>query len=66
MSIKVIQAKVIYTGSKFFNQKIYIEADNDPEINAALKSTFHDSYHRTAPLRMSRLDVTTLLAKDGL
>lgn len=65
-NLKIIQANVIYTGSKFFNQKIYIEADSDPEVNAALKSTFHDSFHRTAPLRTSRLDVITLLTKDEL
>ena len=54
--------KIIYTGSKWFTQKIFIESTGDKEIDGALKSTFHDQFHRTAPLRMARDDVQLALA----
>lgn len=57
--------KMIYTGSKFFGKKIYIESFGDKELDAALKSTFHDNYHRTATLRMARRDVSLLIG-EGL
>ena len=52
----------IYTGSIWLCQKIFIESTGDKEIDAALKSTFHDQFHRTKPLRMTRADVQTVLA----
>lgn len=54
----------IYTGSKFFNKKIFIESFDNKELDAALKSVFHDHYHGTAPLRMARADVQMLLNSD--
>lgn len=55
---------LIYTGSKFFNKKIFIESFDDKELDAALKSAFHDHYHRTAPLRVARADCQLLLNSD--
>ena len=52
---------MIYTGSKFFNKKIFIESFDNKELDAALKSVFYDHYHKTAPLRMARVDVRLLL-----
>lgn len=57
----MIPENSIYTGSKFFNKKIFIESFGDEELDAALKSAFHDHYHKTAPLRMARADVQLLL-----
>lgn len=57
-----LRNKMIYIGSKWFNQKIYIESSGDDVVDAALKSTFHDQFHRTAPLRMARADVQTILS----
>jgi len=51
----------IYTGSKFFGKKIFIESFGDKELDAALKSVFNDHYHRTAPLRMARADCQLLI-----
>lgn len=53
---------IIYTGSHWLCQKIFIESTGDKEVDAALKSTFHDHFHRTKPLRMAREDVQTALA----
>ena len=53
----------IYTGIKFFGQKIFLESSGEKETDAALKSVFWDSYHRTAPLRMMRRDVSLLVGR---
>ncbi len=45
-----------YTGTKFFGQKIYIATTGDDKVDAAIKTLFHDSFHRSAPLSMSRPD----------
>ena len=51
----------IYTGLKFFGQKIFLEAIGVKELDEALKTTFKDSYMRTAPLEMRRSDVQLIL-----
>lgn len=57
----MLKVNEIYTGLKFFNKKIFIESFDNKELDAALKSVFHDHYRRTAPLRMARADVQLLL-----
>jgi len=57
----MLENEIIYTGERFFGKKLYIESFGDKAVNAALKSVFHDSYHRTAPLEMRREDVQILL-----
>ena len=64
MRARMPETNKIYTGSKFFNKKIYIESFDDKELDAALKSVFHDHYHRTAPLSISRADCQLLLNSD--
>lgn len=53
--------KMIYTKSKWFNLKIFIESSGDKIVDQALKSTFHDKFHGTAPLEMRREDVQICL-----
>ena len=60
----MMQVNTIYTGSKFFNKKIFIESFDDKDLDTALKSVFHDHYHKVAPLRMGRADVQLLLNSD--
>lgn len=55
---------MIYTGSKWFGQKIFIESIGEEDVDAALKSTFQDKFHRTAPLRTARMDVQVLLKNN--
>lgn len=59
-----VNTNLIYTGSKFFNKKIFIESFGDKELDAALKSVFHDHYHRTAPLSIGRADCQLLLNSE--
>ena len=56
-----MNVNTIYTGSNFFTKKIFIESFDDKELDAALKSVFHNHYHKTAPLGMARADVQLLL-----
>jgi len=53
---------MIYTGIKFFGQKIMVESTGDKNIDAAIKSVFVDDYQKTAPLQMDREDVQIALA----
>ena len=53
--------KMIYTGSIFFGQKIFIESTGDKDVDKAIKATFHDNYHKTAPLKIARDDVQLAL-----
>lgn len=59
-----VNTNLIYMGSKFFNKKIFIESFDDKELDAALKSVFHDHYHKAAPLRVARADCQLLLNSD--
>ena len=56
-----MENKIIYSGSKFFGLKIYFQSTGDKEVDAAMKTLFHDSYHRTAPLEMSRPDAKIVM-----
>ena len=47
---------------KFFGLKVYIESSGIKEVDEALKTLFHDSNRRTAPLYMYREDVQLVLA----
>jgi len=60
----MIPENSIYTGSKFFNKKIFIESFGDKELDAALKIVFHDHCHRTAPLNIAREDCQLLLNSE--
>lgn len=52
----------IDTGIKFFSQKILIESTGDDEVDAAIKTLFHDDYRKTAPLSINRPDSRIVLA----
>jgi len=54
-------SNLIYTGEKFFGKKLFIESFDNKEADEALKTVFHDHYHKSAPLRMAREDVQMLL-----
>lgn len=58
---KEMPTNQIYTGTKWLGQKVLIDSSGDKEIDAALKSTFHDRFHRTAPLDMWREDVQIVI-----
>ncbi len=51
-----------FTGSKWCGQRIYIKSTGDDMLDNALKSTFHDQFHKTAPLEMRRADVQFVTA----
>lgn len=53
--------KIIWTGLRFFNRRIYLESSGDAEVDNALKLVFKDDYCRTAPLTMTRADVQLCL-----
>ncbi len=50
------------TGITFFGQKIYIASTGDDEVDAAIKTLFHDKFHRSAPLSMTRPDTKIVMA----
>ena len=56
-----MEVNTVYTGLKFFGQKIYVESTGDAEVDTAMKTVFKDDYRRTAPLRMQRRDVSLVL-----
>ncbi len=55
------EKQMIYTGIKYFGQKIFIESTGDELVDSALKSTFEDDYRRTGPIEIRREDVQIVL-----
>jgi len=52
----------LFTGSKFFGLKIWIDSTGRKDVDEAMLQVFHDNYHRTAPLGMNRPVVQLVLA----
>ncbi|KKK77348.1 hypothetical protein LCGC14_2854530 [marine sediment metagenome] len=52
---------IIFTGIRFFGQKIYIESTRDSKVDEALVSVFKDDYRKTSPLDMNRPDSKVIL-----
>ena len=54
--------KLLYTGEKIFNLKLYIESTGRDDVDKAMKHIFHDEFTGNGALYIIRKDVQLVLA----